>query len=117
MTTDVLGTALQHLRSGRFADAEEQLGAILERTPTDPDAWHLLGVAALHAGRAGEAADCIVQAISFAAERFAYRIDLALALCALRRFDAAEASLRLTIALAPDAAPAHANLGAVLLGL
>src|SRR5277367_5756127 len=54
---------IAHLQAGRSADAETCFRQVLEKSPTDSDAMHLLGVIALGAQRHAEGIDLIRQAI------------------------------------------------------
>src|SRR5262245_14492007 len=60
----LLGEALEHHQSGRYAEAATLYGQILEIDAAHFDALHLLGVAALQTGNATGALGLIDQAIA-----------------------------------------------------
>lgn len=91
---DVLGTALAHHRRGEIAQAEALYKFILARQPRNPDALHLLGMAAHQGGRHTEALSLIQQAIAGNNGVPEYHDHLGVVLIALGRYEEAIGSLR-----------------------
>ena len=58
-----IGQALQYLQAGHVAQAENCCRLFLQTTPSDPDAWYLLGVACQVQGKIDEAAASYEQAL------------------------------------------------------
>lgn len=111
-------TALEHAvalhQQGRLADAERAYRDILRQTPTDADAWHLLGIVALQSGHAEAAAALITRSIELNDRIAGAFNNRAIALRRLGRIDEALASLDSAIALEPGNAEAHNNRGSLL---
>ena len=109
-----LAAALEHHRAGRLAQAEKAYRQVLEATPDDADALHMLGVVAHQMRRSEEAADLIGQAIARNPSVPAFHNNLGNALRAQGRLEQAEAAYRRALQLKSDHAEAHYNLGIVL---
>ena len=90
---EVLGTALAHHRRGEIGQAEALYKFILARQPRNPDALHLLGMAAHQSGRHMEALALIQQAIASNAGVVEYHDHLGVVLIALGRYEQAIAAL------------------------
>jgi tetratricopeptide (TPR) repeat protein len=109
------GVALH--QAGRLDEARACYEAVLSAAPTHFDALHMTGVIALQQGETQRAALLIQRAIGLnPAVALAY-VNLAVALNALRRFDAAIESCERALALDPDSAEALSNRGNALLAL
>ena len=91
---DVLGTALAHHRRGEIPQAEALYKFILARQPRNPDALHLLGMAAHQGGRHMEALALIQQAIASNNGLAEYHDHLGVVLIALGRYEEAINALR-----------------------
>ncbi len=91
---EVLGTALAHHRRGELGQAEALYKFILARQPRNPDALHLLGMAAHQSGRHMEALALIQQAIQVNNNVVEYHDHLGVVLIALGRHEEAITSLR-----------------------
>ena len=63
MILATLEEGLRHHRAGRLARAAELYRHVLSADPSQPDALHLLGMAAFVEGRAAEARDLVGRAI------------------------------------------------------
>ena len=96
---EVLGTALAHHRRGELGQAEALYKFILARQPRNPDALHLLGMAAHQGGRHLEALALIQQAIQVTNGVAEYHDHLGTVLIALGRYEEAIASLRHTLSM------------------
>lgn len=110
---DRLQAALQLLQSGRPADAEPLLEALLAADPRQAEALHLLGIAAHHTGRQQRASDLVRQALAEAPNPV-YWNTLGGIQRALGQIAAAAESFRQAATLAPNFALAHNNLGLAL---
>jgi tetratricopeptide (TPR) repeat protein len=102
--------ALAHLKAERFADAERELKALTEREPKLAGPFANLGILYRRTGRAADA----VQALDHAIElhpRAAYYNELGMVHRTEGRFNLAERSYAQALALDPNYAYAHLNLG------
>jgi protein O-GlcNAc transferase len=90
---EVLATALAHHRRGEIGQAEALYKFILARQPRNPDALHLLGMAAHQSGRHMEALALIQQAIASNGGVVEYHDHLGVVLIALGRYEHAIAVL------------------------
>ena len=107
----VLQSALQHHQAGRLEQAAQLYQQILQRQPEHADATHLSGVLAYQRRQYAQAVALISHAISVHPERAVYHLNLANALQAQGKGDAAKESYLNAIALDPDLYEAHFNLG------
>ncbi len=96
---EVLGTAIAHHRRGEIAEAEALYKFILARQPRNPDALHLLGMAAHQGGRHMEALSLIQQAIASNGSAAEYHDHLGVILIALGRYEEAINTLRHTLSM------------------
>lgn len=112
-----LQVGASHHRSGRLAEAEKIYRQILVEQPNHPDALHLLGLLALHAGRTDAAIDLIKRAIGVCPTRPYYYGNLGNALRAAGQTAAATQAYREAIRLKPDFVEALANLASILTDL
>ncbi len=109
-----IGRALELHQSGRLVEAEAAYRRVLDDHPGDAEALHLLGVAVLQQGRAGEAAELIGKAAKRRNKDPRIHNNLGEAYRAQGRFTDAAKCYRRAIALdRGDPAP-HNNLGNVL---
>lgn len=95
-----LVSALQLQQAGDVAAAVEVYRDVLLVDPANPDAHHLLGLAALQVGNPAAAEPLIGKAVALAPGEPAYRLDWGRALAAAGRVD--EARSRFTELLAAD---------------
>ncbi len=100
--------------AGRLEEAEFMYGAVLEREPRNPDAWHLLGRLALARGDFRSAAARVLQAIRFRPMLPAYPTSLAEILAAHNRHTDALRCCRQALRLAPGYVPALVSMGNIL---
>lgn len=116
MAASPLEQALDCLRSGQPARAEALCRArILEgKGEGDFAAHHVLGLALLHQGRAGEAEPELARAVALQPGNPAALNSLGMALAELNRAREAHAALSRAAALAPGSAWIRNNLGSVL---
>lgn len=106
-----LQNAFARLAGGDPAGAERILRDLLGRSPGEPEALHLLGIAKLQSGRAAEAIGLLEQAVAASPSAPAYHANLAVAYSGSRRFADAVRSLEAAIALEPGNPGHHHNLG------
>jgi tetratricopeptide (TPR) repeat protein len=113
----VASTVLKHAvdlhRAGRLDEAEAGYRRVLAAEPGNPDALHLLGLAAYQSGRAPEAVDLIRRAIAIRAKP-AYWYNLGHAYLSCEAYPAAEEAFREAVTLAPTHAEALFHLGNML---
>jgi len=114
MTLDTLfATARDHLNAGRLKEAGALYQQILTDQPDHAPSLHLLGVVALQIGQTQLAVNLIGAAAEQDPGVPAYRNDLGEALRLLGDAEGAAACFEALIALKPDHAGAHVNLGIV----
>ena len=98
-----LAVAIQHHEAGRLPQAEEIYRQILHTDPDNPEALHLLGLAAFPRSASTTTPSCpIGKAIASNPRAPAFHNNLGLALRAQGRLDEAAKSLRRAVALKPD---------------
>lgn len=102
------------VQSGRVAEAEQQLRAVLARTPDSVDALHYLGLVCHQQGRHAEGVRHIAAAVARAPEVAFLRANLAEALRASGDLAAAEQAAREALRLNPEQPAAAFNLAMVL---
>lgn len=106
-------TARDHLNAGRLQEAGALYQQILTEAPDHAPSLHLLGVVALQIGQTQLAVNLIGAAAENDPAVPAYRNDLGEALRLLGDADGAADCFEAVIALKPDHAGAHVNLGIV----
>jgi tetratricopeptide (TPR) repeat protein len=109
-----LSSALEHHRAGRLERAETLYRKLLQKSPGNPDALHLLGVVALERGHPDRAIQLIGKALAVVPNFAEGHSNLGNALRAAGQLADACLSYRRAIALRPDFAVAHSNLGRAL---
>ncbi|MFQ5784221.1 MAG: tetratricopeptide repeat protein [Alphaproteobacteria bacterium] len=111
---DRLATAAAQFRAGRPDQAERLCRRILETSPGQADALHMLAVVARRAGRRAEAVGLVERALA-ARPDFAPAHYTRGALCVDQgRLDVAAEAFARAAALKPDSADAHIALGGAL---
>lgn len=114
MKIDALfASARDHLTAGRLREAGALYQQILAEAPDHAPSLHLLGVVALQIGQTQLAVNLIQAATEHDPTVPAYRNDLGEALRLLGDAEGAAACFEALIALKPDHAGAHVNLGIV----
>lgn len=113
-SAQAIENALGHHRAGRLADAERIYQAILQSEPDNPDALHLLGVAAHQRGAHQLAAELIERADRLAPSRPEVLANLGSAYRALGRAGEAERCYRAASERAPGFMQARTGLGMLL---
>lgn len=117
-TTDPrLARAFDLLGAGRMGEAEGLVRQVLADDPRQPDALHLLGVIGTETGQAEAALPLLEQAVALAPARPEFRLGLANALYARRRWEDAVAACAAALKRRPDLAEAHNLLGLALMAL
>ena len=106
--------AAKHRQAGRLDKAEALCRKLLQKTPNDVNALHLLGLIALDRGYPERAIQLIGQVLTRVPNFAAAHNSLGDAYRAARRLDEARASYRRAIELRPNLATAHNNLGMIL---
>jgi protein O-GlcNAc transferase len=106
-----LQEALRHHQAGRLDQAEGLYRHVLSVEPLQPDALHLLGMAALARGRLEDAHRLVRQAVQLKPDEAVFVSDLGVVLESLERFGEAEAAYRRALALNPRHAESLNNLG------
>jgi predicted O-linked N-acetylglucosamine transferase (SPINDLY family) len=106
--------ALEHVQSGRLAEAETIYRQILSADPNVPDALHMLGILAMSVGRNDAAEELVRRAIAVAPNIAEYHNNLGMILMEQENVDEAILAYQKAIALKPQFAPAHNNLGNAL---
>jgi len=108
---------VQHHTAGRLPQAETIYQQILQSSPKQPIALHLLGVIAHQVGKNDTAVDLITKALALKPDYAEAYSNLGLALQDLGKLDEAVASFHKALTIQPDYAEAHYNLGIALQGL
>lgn len=111
-----LQTAIAQHQAGNLAAAETIYRQILAVQPNHADAWHLLGAAALMAGRGEQAIELIERALAISPAHPVYESNLGEAWRRLGRFEEAIVHLQRAVDLQPDNASAWKNLGSAFAG-
>lgn len=109
-----LRAAFESLQAGDLRRAEHACRQVLERVPEQPEALHLLGVAALRGGDHEQAIRVLERAARERADSSEYLANLGAAYGAAGRHDEAAECLRRAIRLAPRNAQHHYSLGITL---
>jgi tetratricopeptide (TPR) repeat protein len=109
-----LSLALQFHQSGKLDAAAEVYREILEVSPLNADARHLLGVVALQSGNYELAVNHIGRAIRLKSNVAAFHANLGVAYRSLHKLGEAIACFRRAVKLAPNDAEAHNNLANAL---
>jgi tetratricopeptide (TPR) repeat protein len=112
--SQALNTAVQLHRQGKIDQAELIYRQILDETPDNPDALHLLGVVAHQRGQFGRALNLIKKAVALAPDSGNFYCNLAEACRMSGDVVGAEAAARKAVALIPHSADAHNHLGLAL---
>jgi tetratricopeptide (TPR) repeat protein len=109
-----LTAAVEHHQSGRLDRAEAVYRKVLQRDPSNVDALHLLGLAALNRGNPERAIQLIGRALAIAPNLAEAYINLGNAQRVAGHGASAVASYRRAIGLKPDLWDAHNNLALTL---
>jgi tetratricopeptide (TPR) repeat protein len=112
---EVLTLALGHHRAGRVEEAERIYRRVLAADADQPDALHLLGVAAMDRGDYRQAHELLTRAVASAPLAAEIYNAIANAERGLGRTEAAVAAYRRALALAPTDAGIATNLAAILI--
>ena len=112
-----LALAAQHHDAGRLQEAERLYRAVLQDSPQNPHALHLLGVLSHQLGKHQEAIEFIQKALSVHGPHPVFHSNLAAAYLAIDRLLEAAAHAQEAVRLQPDFANGHNNLGIAQRGL
>jgi tetratricopeptide (TPR) repeat protein len=112
---DTLDGAIACHQRGNLDQATRIYQNLLAENPSNADALHLLGVAALQRGNPGRAVELIGRAIACNPSVPIFHSNLAEAYRALGQLDRASGCCRTALRLQPDCAEAANNLGLILL--
>ncbi|MFQ5958770.1 MAG: tetratricopeptide repeat protein [Alphaproteobacteria bacterium] len=110
----LLNQGIEHLRAGRFAEAERVFQYVLASEPENDEAFGVLGLLAHQTGNDEAAVELIGRAVAIDGSKADYHANLGSALGALGRLDEAVASCRRGVAIDPDYADARYNLALFL---
>ena len=110
-----LDIAIDHHQSGRLEEAEQLYRQVLEMSPRDRDALHLLGVVAHQTGRDNEAIGLIRQSLEIDCTEAKFHNSLGATYQAQGNLSEALACYQRSVMLDMDYPEAHHNLGVVLL--
>jgi tetratricopeptide (TPR) repeat protein len=113
---EILGLALRHMQAGNVQQAESLLRQIIDEVPSQPDAYHLLGIIAYQAGRYDEAVAAIRHAVSLNPGAADFHTNLGLALQAVGRVDEAVAHYLHALRIQPASPETIICYGNILLG-
>jgi tetratricopeptide (TPR) repeat protein/2-polyprenyl-3-methyl-5-hydroxy-6-metoxy-1,4-benzoquinol methylase len=108
---ELFTAAIKAHQAGILGEAERQYRGIIALDPGHANSLHNLGLIALHAGHAAEAADLISRAIAADNTIAEYHYNVALSYHALNRLDEAAAHLERAIAMRTNYPLAELNLG------
>jgi FkbM family methyltransferase len=111
---DALAQALAAYQSGRLAEAEATLRAMLARAPEDAGCWNNLGNLLQETGRMNEAEAAFRKAITLFPNHPDFHTNLGNFLKRNERLPEAEAAYRRAIELDPGNAGIHSSLGSLL---
>ncbi len=111
--SEELAIAIQHHQAGRLQAAEQIYRRVLAAEPTQPDAWHLLGVVNAQGGNHKLAVEHIRRALTARPDWAEAQVNLGNALREQGKLDEALPVLRRAVQLKPELAEAHCSLGAV----
>lgn len=111
---EAIQLALHHHQTGRLPDAENLYRLILQTSPREADALHLLGVLYVQTGRAEAAVELIRQALAINPQLPGGQSNLGLALHHANRLEEALEAFRQALAVMPDAPEIHYNIGLTL---
>ena len=109
-----LNILLEHLRSGRYVDAEKLSLSITQEFPNHQFAWKVLAVILNQTGKINKALIASKKSIELEPHDNEAHFNLAIILQKLGKLNEAETSYRKVITLKPDHAEAYCNLGIIL---
>ena len=112
-----LAQAFELFGAGRMGDAEGLVRQVLAGDPEQPDALHLLGVIGTETGHADAALPLLEKAVTLAPARPEFRLGLANAFYALRRWEDTVAACETVLKRRRDLAEARNLLGLAQLAL
>jgi Tfp pilus assembly protein PilF len=114
---NIFQQALENARAGNHVKAIEQLKSVISQAPRFTLAYNELAVQYQRIGRGAQAVETLKEALGINPEDFTLRLNYGIALLNQKRFDAAEAELRLaTQKNNADSPAARYYLGLALMG-
>ncbi len=111
MILETLEEGLRQHQAGHIESAEALYRRVLRVEPRQPDALHLLGMAAFARGDADRACDLVCQAIQAKPNEAVFYANLGIVYESLRRWQDAESAYRQAVVLNPQNAAALNSLG------
>ena len=105
---------MAHHQTGNLSFAESLYKQVLQATPNQPDALHLLGLVAKQKGDLKTAAQLIRKALNYNPNYVEAYVNLGATLQEQAQFEAAADCYRKAISLRPNYAEVYSNLGVVL---
>ena len=109
-----LDSLSEHMRNGRFIDAEKLSLKIIQDFPDHEFAWRVLGAVLWATNRRMEARDAYQKVVALSPHDAPAHYYLGRTLKEIGRLDDAEVSLRQAVVLKPDYPEAHNKLGETL---
>jgi protein O-GlcNAc transferase len=106
--------ALAAFRRGSFAESIEYCRKLLQVTPSDFDAYHLMGLCELQSGHLANAIKCLAKAVQLEPRNPFALNNLAYAHHSLGEYAEAERCARAALVIDPKLVDAHNNLGQTL---
>ena len=117
MKPGALQEGLAHYQNGAYQSAFDCFEAARLRSPREPDAWYLSGLATLQLKQHDEAVKRIRHALSLSPDNAFYHLNLGNALQTAGQADEAEFHFRQALKIDPAFAAAHHNLANLLVSL
>ncbi len=111
---DLFQKALLLHQKGMIEDAKSIYGQIIRINPEDPDALHMMGIAAFQSGDISTSQGLLNKAVQLCPDRASFRSSLGNILKLAGKTDEALCMYKEAIRLKPEYAEAHNNLGATL---
>ncbi len=111
---DLLKQAASELQAGRLNESAKVCQQILEDHPGQPDALHMLAMAAASSGRLDDAEKLFLESLKFAPKRPDILVNFGSFLRNLGRLSEAQARMRKAVKVAPEFSAGWYNLGLLL---
>jgi predicted O-linked N-acetylglucosamine transferase (SPINDLY family) len=108
---ELLSQAIASHQAGNLDQARDLSCRVLEQQPAQPEAWHILGLVAHHAGQNDLALTCLERARGLHSDDPFLHLNLGSVYLCLDQLPQAQAAFEKALALQPDLTGAHLNLG------
>jgi protein O-GlcNAc transferase len=113
---EAIKAAIQNLRAGKTAEAESICAQVLAQMPSQPDALHLLGLAALRTGKVDAAVEKLGEAVKVYPQSADFQNNYGLALALKGRLDEGVTAFEAAVKIRPAYPEAMYNLADALCG-